>query len=63
MHKRLYRSESDRVWLGVLGGLGEYLNIDPTLLRVIFVVFGVFTNIVALIIYVLCALIMPKRFD
>ncbi|MCM0600891.1 PspC domain-containing protein [Periweissella ghanensis] len=63
MHKRLYRSDNNRVWLGVLGGLGEYLNVDPTLLRVIFVIFGVFTNIVALIIYLLCAWIMPRRFN
>lgn len=63
MHKRLYRSDNNRVWLGVLGGLGEYLNVDPTLLRVIFVIFGVFTNIVALIIYLLCAWIMPRQFN
>ncbi|MCM0599025.1 PspC domain-containing protein [Periweissella fabalis] len=63
MHKRLFRSNRDRVWLGVLGGFGEYLNVDPTLLRVIFVIFGVFANVGALIIYVLCAWLMPKQFD
>ena len=36
MEKRLYRSESDRMLAGVCGGLGEYFNIDPTLVRLIF---------------------------
>lgn len=34
--KRLYRSSTDRVIAGVCGGLGEYLNIDPVILRVLF---------------------------
>ncbi|RKQ35559.1 PspC domain-containing protein [Oceanobacillus halophilus] len=36
--KRLYRSTSNRMVAGVLGGLGEYFNIDATLLRLIFLV-------------------------
>ncbi|CAH0415830.1 PspC domain-containing protein [Periweissella fabaria] len=63
MNKRLFRSNDNRIWLGVLGGLGEYLNVDPTLLRVIFVVFGVFANVLTPIIYLLCAWLMPKRFE
>jgi phage shock protein C len=35
---KLYRSREDRVFGGVCGGLGKHLNIDPILLRVIFVV-------------------------
>lgn len=38
MQKRLYRSRTDRMIGGVCGGLGEYLDIDPTLIRVIWVV-------------------------
>jgi phage shock protein PspC (stress-responsive transcriptional regulator) len=35
--KKLYRSREDRVIAGVCGGLGKHLNIDPRLLRLIFV--------------------------
>jgi phage shock protein C len=38
-YKRLYRSGKDRMIAGVLGGLAEYLNVDPTIVRVIFVIF------------------------
>lgn len=35
--KKLYRSREDRMIAGVCGGLGEYLNVDPTLIRLVFV--------------------------
>jgi phage shock protein C len=35
--KRLYRSSTDKKIAGVCGGLAEYFNIDPTIIRVIFV--------------------------
>lgn len=38
MTKRLYRSRTDRMIGGVCGGLGEYLEIDPTIIRVLWVV-------------------------
>ncbi|NIW48273.1 MAG: PspC domain-containing protein [Gammaproteobacteria bacterium] len=37
--KRLYRSRSERMIAGVCGGIGEYFNIDPTLVRLLFVAF------------------------
>ena len=36
-NKKLYRSRTERMLGGVCGGLGEYLNIDPTLVRLAFV--------------------------
>lgn len=36
-YKRLYRSGKDRILGGVLGGLAEYLNVDPTIIRVLYV--------------------------
>ncbi len=42
-HKRLYRSREDRMIAGVCGGLGEYFNVDPTLIRLLFV-FGFFAT-------------------
>ena len=38
--KRLYRSRDERMLGGVCGGLAEYLHTDPTLIRVLFVLFA-----------------------
>ncbi|MBU0511800.1 MAG: PspC domain-containing protein [Chloroflexi bacterium] len=40
-YKRLYRSRDDRMIAGVCAGLGKYFDIDPTLIRLIFI-FGTF---------------------
>ena len=57
---RLTRSQDDVVVSGVLAGLGEYFNIDPTLLRIGFVVL-VFLGIGLVIpIYIAAAFIIPK---
>lgn len=37
MNKRLYRSNSERMIKGICGGLAEYFNIDPTIIRLLFV--------------------------
>lgn len=37
MSKKLFRSRSDKKVAGILGGLGKYFGIDPTILRVLFV--------------------------
>lgn len=62
--KKLYRSEKNKVWLGVLGGLGEYFNIDPVILRVAFVLIFVFTGFIpGLIAYLLMAIVIPIKAD
>lgn len=38
--KRLYRSREERMFAGICGGLGEYFSVDPTLIRVLFVLLG-----------------------
>ncbi|MBI3587167.1 MAG: PspC domain-containing protein [Ignavibacteriales bacterium] len=56
MTKRLYRSQKDKVIAGVAGGVAEYLNIDPVLVRIGFIVttfmggFGFLTYIIAWIV-------------
>ena len=56
MEKRLYKSKENRMIDGVCGGIAEYFNIDPTLVRLGWVVFslaggsGVLAYIIALII-------------
>lgn len=58
--KRFYLSESDKKLAGVAGGIGEYFNIDPTFVRVGFVVFTLISGI-GLLAYVILALIAPTR--
>jgi len=55
---RLMRSETDRMIAGVCGGLAEYLNLDPVLVRLAFVVLGLASG-VGLVLYVLLWLVMP----
>jgi phage shock protein PspC (stress-responsive transcriptional regulator) len=53
---------SDKKIAGVLSGVAEYFNLDPTLVRVGFMVLAVFTGVFpALVIYVIAALIMPSK--
>ena len=55
--KRLYRSRTNKIIAGVCGGIGEYFNIDPVIVRILAVVipgFGWFA-------YLLCAIIIPQE--
>ena len=58
--KKLYRSKSDRKLAGVCGGLAECLNIDPTIIRVIWAITSLFA-LVGIIAYVVCAVIIPEE--
>ncbi|MBN2241141.1 MAG: PspC domain-containing protein [Acidobacteria bacterium] len=57
--KRLYKSRKNRVIDGVCGGIGEYLNIDPVLVRIV-AVFFLFVGGSALIAYIVGMIIIPK---
>jgi len=60
--KKLYRSETNKVWAGVIGGVGEYFDIDPTLLRLLWIVIVIFTGIIpGLIAYLIAVMIVPKK--
>ena len=60
MNKKFYRSSKDKVFAGVCGGIGEYFNIDPVLVRVLFFIL-LFVNGIGLILYLLLMLITPKE--
>lgn len=57
-YTRLHRSETDRYIAGVAGGLGEYFKIDPTLIRIIFILLTVFGGS-GIVIYLLLWLVLP----
>jgi len=60
--KRLYRSETNKTWAGILGGVGEYFNVDPTLIRLLFLLLVVMTGFFpGLLAYIIAMAIVPKR--
>lgn len=59
--KRLFKSSENRVLCGVCGGIGEYFNVDPTIIRLIWVLVACTgTGIIA---YIIAAIIMPERYQ
>ncbi len=58
MEKRLFRSRMNKMLGGVCGGLGDYFNLDPVLIRVIFVA-GTFVTGIGLLAYILLWIIVP----
>lgn len=60
MKKKLYRSNTDKKLAGVCGGIAEYLDMDPTVIRLIAVLVGVCAGS-GLLAYIICAIIMPER--
>jgi phage shock protein C len=61
MNKILYKSNSNRVLTGVCGGIGEYLNLDPTLVRIIVIIATPFTGFTTIIAYIIAAIIIPEE--
>ena len=61
-YKKLYRSRENRMLGGICGGLGEYFDIDPTLVRVLFV-FGAFLGIpgALVLIYLVMLIMVPQE--
>ena len=57
---RLTRSTRDRMWAGVAGGLAEYLDLDPALVRLIWVLAAVLTGGLAIPIYIVAWIIIPR---
>ena len=55
--KRLYLSRESRMLCGVCGGIAEYFNIDPTLIRLLFVLFGLSGS--GILAYIIAAIIIP----
>lgn len=59
--RALRRSRSDRMVGGVCGGLASYLNLDPTLVRILVVVATFVTGGVPLLVYVVALFVMPEE--
>ena len=59
MNKKLYRNTSNKMVAGVCAGLGEYLNIDPTIVRLIWALVGL--TGAGILVYLVAALIIPEK--
>ncbi len=63
MANRLYKVENDKKLFGVCGGLAEYFNIDPTIVRIAWVIFALVSCGAAILIYILCGVLFPNKSD
>ena len=62
MQKKLYRSKTDQKIAGVCAGLAEYLNIDVSIVRVIWALIAL-TAGVGILLYIVCAFVIPEKPD
>jgi len=60
VEKKLYRSEYNRMIAGVCAGIAEYLDIDPTVIRLIWVLFTFFVGS-GVLVYIIACLIIPNE--
>ena len=58
MERKLYRSRSERMIWGVCGGLANYFDMDPTIVRIIFVLLAL-ANGAGILIYIIMAIVVP----
>lgn len=58
--KRLYRSKKERMIAGVCGGIAEYFEVDPTLIRILWVLF-LFAGGAGFVAYLIAWVIVPER--
>ena len=62
--KKLYRSKTERKLAGVCGGIAVYFNIDPTIVRLIWAFVSLMSaSVPGILIYVICALVIPDEPD
>ena len=61
MDDRLYRSRDDRMITGVAGGVAEHIDADPSIIRIVWAILIVLTGGLALLVYVVMAIVVPER--
>ena len=62
MKKRLYKSREDKKLCGVCGGIAEYFELDPTIIRLAWVIFTLLGGS-GIIAYIIAAIVMPDKKD
>lgn len=62
--KKLLKSKTDKKISGVCGGIGNYCNIDPTIIRLAWLLLTLFTAVgIGIVAYIVCACIIPEDND
>lgn len=62
MKKHFYKSGTNKVVSGIIGGLGEYFDVDPALLRLVWILIVVFTGFIpGIIAYLVGAAVVPNK--
>jgi phage shock protein PspC (stress-responsive transcriptional regulator) len=59
--KKLTRSQSDKVIAGVLGGFAEYIEVDPTVVRLGYVLITLFSCFAGILFYIIAWIIVPEK--
>lgn len=59
--KKLFRARDNRMVCGVCGGIGNYFNVDPTLIRLVWVLASFFGGS-GLLVYIIAAIIIPEEY-
>lgn len=62
MSKKLFKSQNNRMLCGVCGGIAEYFNIDPTIVRLIFVFLGI-SGGSGILFYIIAAIVIPNEVE
>lgn len=60
-YKKLTRSKLNRMICGVCGGIGNYLGIDPTVVRILWLIFSIASLGTGLIVYLIAAVVIPEE--
>ena len=58
--KKLVRSSNKKI-AGVCGGLAEYFNMDPTIVRIVYLLLTIFTAFAGVLLYIILMLVMPAQ--
>lgn len=59
-YRKLFKSSTNRMLCGVCGGIGEYFNIDPTVIRILWIVFSLLGGS-GILAYIIAAIIIPEQ--
>lgn len=61
--KRLYRSKTDRILGGVCGGISVHLDVDPIIIRIVWVIVTCLSLGIGIIAYLVCWILIPEEQD
>ncbi|MEG0980131.1 MAG: PspC domain-containing protein [Oscillospiraceae bacterium] len=62
MDRKLYKSSTNKMLTGVCGGLAEYINADPTIVRILYVLISIFSaGFPGVLVYIILAALMPNK--